>query len=117
MVWLTRNSLCRPKYPISHRDPPAPVFLMLGSKAYDTMARLFYLFKIICAYKIFLHVCMHVYAMQYPGTAVRDVYRARCWFWELRLGPKQEQPIFLSTDPALQPANCFTKIKIGNYFT
>ena len=34
---------------------------------------------------------------------ITDGYEPPCGFWELNSGPLEEQPVFLTTEPSLQP--------------
>ena len=38
-----------------------------------------------------------------PGARVTDSYELPCGCWELNLGPLEEQPVLLTTEPFLQP--------------
>jgi hypothetical protein len=41
-----------------------------------------------------------------PGTEVTDSCEPPCGYWELNLGPLEEQPVFLTTESSLQPLGC-----------
>jgi len=42
-----------------------------------------------------------------PGTGVTDSCELPCGCWELNSGPLQEQLVFLTTEPSLQPKGDF----------
>ena len=42
-----------------------------------------------------------------PGTVVTNSCELPCWCWELNSGPLGRQPVFLTTEPLLQPQNRF----------
>lgn len=39
------------------------------------------------------------------GTVITDGFELPCGCWELKPGPLEEQPLLLTTEPSLQPAN------------
>ena len=49
-----------------------------------------------------LHVCL-CDGMKYSGTGVTERYELPCVCWELNQGPLEEQPVFLTPEPPLQP--------------
>jgi len=63
----------------------------------------------------YLYVCMHVHpvcawclrrseeGIRSPGTGDKEGCEPPCGFWELNLGPLQEQQVLLTTEPSLQP--------------
>jgi hypothetical protein len=38
-----------------------------------------------------------------PGTGFTECCETLCGYWELNPGPLQKQPVFLTTEPSLQP--------------
>lgn len=38
-----------------------------------------------------------------PGIGVRDGYEPPCPFWQLNLGPREEEPLLLTSEPPLRP--------------
>jgi hypothetical protein len=40
-----------------------------------------------------------------PGIGATDNYELTCGCWKLNLGPLKKQPVFLTTEPSLQPPN------------
>jgi hypothetical protein len=49
-------------------------------------------------------------AVDSPGTGVTHGLEPPCGCWELNLGPLQEQPVLLTTEPSLQPLIFFPTI-------
>ena len=56
---------------------------------------------ILCALVFRLYVCLCDSVSS--GTRVTDSYELPCVFLELNLGPLEEQPVLLTTEPSLQP--------------
>ena len=42
-----------------------------------------------------------------PGTRITDSCELPCGCWDLNIGPLEEQPMFLITEPSLQPCDVF----------
>jgi hypothetical protein len=54
--------------------------------------------------------CLHVYlceGVRSPVTGVTDSCELPCGCWELSLGPLEDQPVPLTTEPSLQPPEMF----------
>jgi hypothetical protein len=54
-----------------------------------------------------VHVCL-CEGVRSPGTGVRNNCELSCGCWELYPGPLEEQPVFLTAEPSLQPLNHFS---------
>jgi hypothetical protein len=105
-----RVSLCSPGSPgtravdqagLKLRNPPASASQVLGLKACATTARLFNVF-ILCALVFYLHICL-CEGVRSPVTGVTDSCEPPCGYWELNPGLLDEQSVFLTTEPPLQP--------------
>ena len=51
-----------------------------------------------------LILCLNVFLCEgarYPGTGVIDNCKLPCGYWELNLGPLEEQPVLLTVEPSL----------------
>jgi hypothetical protein len=53
-----------------------------------------------------LHVCL-CEGVRYPRIGVTDSCELSIGWWELNLGPLEEQPVLLTTEPSLQPLTYF----------
>jgi hypothetical protein len=55
----------------------------------------------VCLFLIYF-MCIYRYeGVRFPGTRITDSWELLCW--ELNLGPLEEQPVLLTTEPSLQP--------------
>ena len=65
-----------------------------------------------CALVFGLQVCL-CESVGSPGTGVTDSCELPCGYWELNLGPLEEQLEFLTAEPSLQPLGHCIFIKVG----
>lgn len=60
-----------------------------------------------------IDVCLHE-GVRYPGAGVTDSLELPCGCWGLNLGPLEAQPVFVTTEPSLQPGKeCFKQSNQG----
>jgi hypothetical protein len=112
-------------FPASHgyrESTPVGLIFLSGSVSESPVLaivkrkRFIYLFS-MCT-RVGLHVCApHLQCLQRPEEGVRspgaedtDSCELPCGYWELNLGPRQESPVLLTTEPSLQPHLLFLRV-------
>jgi hypothetical protein len=50
-----------------------------------------------------MYVKVRMLDVRFPATGVTDSCELPCGFWELNLGPLEEQSVLLTAEPSLQP--------------
>lgn len=74
-----------------------------------------YTLYILCTLLFFLHVYLYE-GITTPERGVTDSFELSCWWWDLKQGPLEEQPVLLTDGPFLQPPRIFhlNNIKLVN---
>lgn len=58
--------------------------------------------------------CLHIYVCEganSPGTGITESSELPCGCWQLKLGPLEEQPVFLTSEPAPSTMPSFKSLK------